>query len=153
LTPKCPLPLKSPEFNGDGVFRFEARISSHFESFEETPTGDQSPRTCCIVSPSNIAGEAVTHDQFRFARHRERAPEILFAAAIGIPTFFVRRQRNRILMGILARTERTLPSLRNPDTPGPQPGVPAALVNPSGGSADMIESWDSRKQSRTGTTP
>ncbi|HOI74917.1 MAG TPA: hypothetical protein PLO63_12310 [Syntrophales bacterium] len=108
---------KLREFNVMGFSGFEARHYSLFESFEEDAARAINLQNLlyCLAF-KYIAGGMVTHDRIPDSPVIEsERRQILFGAAIGIPTFFVRQDSaNRFLMAILARTERTRPSRRYP---------------------------------------
>lgn len=109
------LPYKMREYGIMGFSGFEARYYSQFEHF----TGDLG-RAADLQMLLNalafklIAAGAVTHQHIPdtpFVESERR--QILFGAAIGIPTFFVHKDTpNRLLRSILQRTRNTRASRR-----------------------------------------
>lgn len=109
------LPYKLREFEVMGFSGFEARHYSLFEQFD----GDMGRATDLqmllnALAFKLIAGGACSHHHIPdtpFIESERR--QILFGAAIGIPTFFVRKETpNRFLRSILKKTKNTRPSRR-----------------------------------------
>ena len=103
------------EFSKMGFSGFEGRYYSLFESIR----GDMAPAAalqnlvtalaCKYVLSGTITHAHIPDDPFIESERRQ----IFFGSAIGIPTFFIRRDTPNALMArILARTQRTRPSHR-----------------------------------------
>ncbi|NPU84549.1 MAG: hypothetical protein HPY65_08660 [Syntrophaceae bacterium] len=108
---------KLREYDVMGFSGFEARHYSLFESFEEDAARAVNLQNLlyCLAF-KYIAQGTVTHDRIPDSPVIEsERRQILFGAAIGIPTFYVRQDSaNRFLKRILSRTGRTRSSRRYP---------------------------------------
>jgi len=110
--------LKLRRFHERGFSGFEARFYSLFEDLlEDMGEAVDLQWLLAALSYKYILNGQVSHEDIPDTPHVEsERRQIFFGAAIGIPTFFVRRGTpNRFLMRILARVERTRPSRRYPD--------------------------------------
>jgi len=111
------LPWKLRETRHAGYCGFEARHYSLFSSLE----GDMAPavdlqRLVTLYAMDRIARGTVSHDDIPdtpFVESERR--QVFFGTALGIPTFFVRRDTgNRFLRELLARCAGIRPSRRYP---------------------------------------
>ena len=107
------------EFSRMGFSGFEGRYYSLFESIR----GDMAPAAglqnlvtalaCKYILSGSITHACIPDDPFQESERRQ----VFFGSAIGIPTFFIRRDTPNALMAhILARTRRIRPSHRYPET-------------------------------------
>jgi hypothetical protein len=99
-----------------GFSGFEGRHYSLFASFIDdlAPAADLQALITAVAYRAVAAG-TVTHAQIPDAPETEsERRQLFFAAAVGLPVAYVRRTtRNRFLLRVLARTERTRPSKRH----------------------------------------
>lgn len=104
------------EFSTMGFCGFEGRHYSLFESFEDMHRATDLQALVTALAFKYQITERFTHDHIPddpFIESERR--QIFFAAAIGLPTFYVRRDTsNRLLAAILKRTTRTRSSRRYP---------------------------------------
>ncbi len=114
---KMPLYLlyRLREFERMGFTGFEGRYYSLFESLSDdmARAADLQALVTALAFKYQAQGKYGRHDipDKPFIESERR--QIFFGAAIGIPTFFVRRDTpNRLLRAILARTKRTRASRR-----------------------------------------
>lgn len=109
--------FRQREYEKSGFFGFEARHYSLFEGFDR----DMTPAVDLQALVTAFAFRSVLHSEVRH-EHIPDDPEteserrqIFFGAAIGIPTFFVRKgTRNAFLKRVMERTEKVRESRRYP---------------------------------------
>ncbi len=107
---------KLREYGKMGFSGFEGRYYSLFETFDTDMGRATDLQNLITVLAYLYMAEGVDHGHIPDTPPVEsERRQIFFGAAIGIPTFFVRRDTpNRFLKKILSRTERTRPSQRYP---------------------------------------
>lgn len=112
----CYLPFRPRAFAQSGFAGFEARLYSLFPASEDLARAVDLQHLLVAAAYRWIASGRVTAEDLPDTPfHESERRQVLFAAATGVPTFYVRAgTENRFLAGLLAGTQRLRDSRRYP---------------------------------------